>query len=335
MVNDTTLRITKLTSRRYLLLLTFGSAERLQRDLNIIQFTYGFISPAGTLFRIMLLALNQSQLLCRNHSLISYGADIEAYGGPYLCLVLQIIACYTFLVFYDSGRVTIPTRLSKKMSAVQDLEKRTGGMNDGVLFEQQRTESSEDTLKLLHAHKRFGRGNKSLNAVDDVTFGVSSGTVLALLGPNGAGKSTTMGLVRGDLAPSEKVSEIIISGRSVITDKVGARNQLGVCPQFNSSDLMTVKQHLEFYARIRGVHHVQRSVESIIKAVGLRAYHDRLTAHLSGGNQRKLHLATAIVGNPPVLLLDEPSSGMDAVAVSRNAPLLFCISSLLSRRMRC
>lgn len=321
-----------LTSNRYLLLLTFGSQERLEGDLTIIQFTYGFLSPAASLFRAMLLTLNQSQLVCRNHALITYPANIEVYGGPYLCLTLQIIAGYAFLVKYDAGQLPKITTPWRKRSDDHDAEKVFGQAEDSVTREEQHTETSNDALRVLHVSRRFGRGKKAVTAVEDATFGVPRGGVMALLGPNGAGKTTTMSVIRGDLKPSEKNSEVLISGNSVVTDKLHARNQLGVCPQFNSSDLMTVAQHLQFYARVRGVDNLKSRVDSTMRAVGLLPFRKRLTAQLSGGNQRKLHLATAIIGNPGVCILDEPSSGMDAIAVSQT---LSCQTILLLTRTRC
>ncbi|KAI4208648.1 MAG: hypothetical protein LQ349_009690 [Xanthoria aureola] len=80
-------------------------------------------------------------------------------------------------------------------------------------------------------------------------------------------------------------------------------------------DLMTVHEHLAFYARARGVPDIHSNVLKVMDAVGLMPYRKRMTGKLSGGNQRKLSLATAIIGNPSVLLLDEPSTGMDAVAM--------------------
>ena len=77
---------------------------------------------------------------------------------------------------------------------------------------------------------------------------------------------------------------------------------------------MTVLEHLQFYARIRGVQEVEHNVEAVIKAVGLQSFASRMAAKLSGGNKRKLSLGIALIGNPSVLLLDEPSSGMDAAA---------------------
>lgn len=79
-------------------------------------------------------------------------------------------------------------------------------------------------------------------------------------------------------------------------------------------DQMTVLEHLQFYARVRGVPDIDHNVEAVIKAVGLQAFSSRMAAKLSGGNKRKLSLGIALIGNPTVLLLDEPSSGMDAAA---------------------
>jgi ATP-binding cassette, subfamily A (ABC1), member 3 len=82
----------------------------------------------------------------------------------------------------------------------------------------------------------------------------------------------------------------------------------------SAMDQMTVLEHLRFYARVRGVQEIEHNVDAVIKAVGLQAFSSRMAAKLSGGNKRKLSLGIALIGNPTVLLLDEPSSGMDAAA---------------------
>lgn len=97
-------------------------------------------------------------------------------------------------------------------------------------------------------------------------------------------------------------------------NRTAARRHLGVCPQFDAMDSMTVEEHLRFYARARGVANVQRNVDTIITAVGLTPYRERMAQKLSGGSKRKLSLGIALMGNPAVLLLDEPSSGMDAAS---------------------
>jgi ATP-binding cassette, subfamily A (ABC1), member 3 len=173
-----------------------------------------------------------------------------------------------------------------------------------------RVSSSQDGLRVLNLTKNFG---KTL-AVDNVTFGVPRSEVFALLGPNGAGKSTTISLIRGDIQPSRRGGDILVNSISVIRHRAQARSRLGVCPQFDAMDTMTVAEHLHFYAKVRGVNDPRHNVDAVMRAVGLEIYADRMAAKLSGGNKRKLSLAIALMGNPSVLLLDEPSSGMDAAS---------------------
>ena len=296
---------------RYMVLLTFGSAEQLHDNLNVVQFTFGLISPSGCFLRTLLLTLNQSQLLCRTRSVVDYPGDITVYGGPYLYFLLQCLALFVFLVCYDLGwRPQVP-RLRQSKAIGNDIEKDQSDLIPDVTQQQSRIEAGDDELRLLHLRKEFC----DKTVVEDVTLGVDKGRVLSLLGPNGAGKTTTMGLIRGDLRASSGRSEVLVSGHSVRTSRFDARRHLGVCPQFNATDRMNVTEHLAFYGRLRGVKEVSKSVASVIQSTGLGQYSKRLVSQLSGGNQRKLSLATATIGNPSVLLLDEPSSGMDALAM--------------------
>lgn len=150
--------------------------------------------------------------------------------------------------------------------------------------------------------------------VNDLTFFVPHSQVFALLGPNDAGKSTTISLIGGDTQPSTTSSDILIENHSVRDHRLTTRHLLGVCPQFDTMDRLTVSEHLSFYARVHGVPNVKSNVTRVIAAIGLTAYKDRMAAQLSDGKQRKVSLGTAIIGNPSVLLLDEPSSGMNAVS---------------------
>ncbi len=229
------------------------------------------------------------------------------YGGPILYLLLQSFALFGILLWFDSGSVFNRFRKTYRSEDVEEREI----PDDEVSNELQRvSSSSNDGLRVLHLTKAFG----SNVAVEDVTFGVKRGEVFALLGPNGAGKSTTVSLIRGDIAPSHKGGEVFVENIPISKKRAAARAHLGVCPQFDAMDQMTVVEHLRFYARVRGVEDVEHNVSEVIKAVGLQAYSSRMAAKLSGGNKRKLSLGIALMGNPSVLLLDEPSSGMDAAA---------------------
>lgn len=295
-----------------MVLITFTQQDQLYYNLNVVQFTYGLLTPSGNLLRALLLALNQSQLLCRDQSFITYPAEITIYGGPILYLVLQSTVFYAFLVWHDSSQLG-PIRIwQPRFTPAPDAEKEgsTAVLDPLLAKEVYDTEHTTAELQVLHLTKRFGKNV----CIDDLTFSVPSGNVFALLGPNGAGKSTTISLIRGDIHPSTSESDILVKQHSMRHDQLAARKVLGVCPQFDTMDRLTVEEHLAFYARIRGVPSPKLSVDRVIDVVGLSAYRGRMTANLSGGNQRKLSLGTAIVGNPSVLLLDEPSSGMDAVS---------------------
>jgi ATP-binding cassette subfamily A (ABC1) protein 3 len=121
-------------------------------------------------------------------------------------------------------------------------------------------------------------------------------------------------MIRGDTRPTGRSSDILVEDRSIITHRAAARTNLGVCPQHDAMDQMTAVEHLRFYARARGVPDVEDNVAQVIHAVGLEPFKTRMAGKLSGGNKRKLSLGIALMGNPSVILLDEPSSGMDAAS---------------------
>lgn len=113
---------------------------------------------------------------------------------------------------------------------------------------------------------------------------------------NGAGKTTTLSILSGDIRPTK--GEAFINGYSVIQNLAAAQKQIGYCPQFNPLlDLMTAREHLHMYANLKGVpkHDVKQVVNTLVQAVGLQKYVDRVSGAYSGGNKRKLALAIALV----------------------------------------
>ncbi|KAI9828339.1 MAG: hypothetical protein M1832_002767 [Thelocarpon impressellum] len=290
----------------YLSVQTYAPTESKDRLINVVHFSIAVISPSSNLVRALFIALNVLTITCRNRQLISYPGDMLAYGGPITYLVLQSFLFFGVLLWWDSGPVLSRFR---KTSRPIDEEEKTAEESE-VVEELRRVTSSNDGLRVLDVTKTFG----STVAVEDITFGVPRGEVFALLGPNGAGKSTTISLIRGDIRPSNRSGEIFVENTSILKKRAAARSHLGVCPQFDAMDQMTVIEHLRFYARVRGVSDVEHNVREVVKAVGLQDFSARMAAKLSGGNKRKLSLGVALMGNPTVVLLDEPSSGMDAVA---------------------
>ncbi|KAI1383528.1 P-loop containing nucleoside triphosphate hydrolase protein [Hypoxylon trugodes] len=277
-------------------------------------FGLGIIFPIQNLMRGLAVSLNMYIVRCRGTTMISQPGSIYAFGGPIMLLILQIIGLFSLLLWLEGGSfawISKPKPLPPAVDSVSDAEKKlsvSSGRPD-VDAETARVEASDsDLLRVLHVSKNFGPNV----AVDDVSLGLQEGEILALLGPNGAGKTTTINMIRGDMTPSS--GRIYLEGVDVLRNKRLAQKHLGVCPQFDALDLLTVREHLTFYARCKGVEDIRGSVSYVMSRVGITAHASKLAAKLSGGNKRKLSLAIALLGDPPVLLLDEPSSAMDAAS---------------------
>lgn len=292
----------------YMSTLTYAPPTEIDSQVNIVHFTIALISPMASLTRALFVSLNVFNLICRDRSVASYPGELTLYGGPILYLILQSACLFGTLLWWDSDLTFSPLR--RKAYKTEDAEEADTPENEITTEVKRVNASSDDGLRALHLTKAFGPNV----AVEDITFGVKRGEVFALLGPNGAGKSTTISLIRGDIRPSDGRGEVFVENISISKRRAAARNFLGVCPQIDACDQMTVVQHLHFYARVRGVADVDHNTRKVIHAVGLDKLADRMAAKLSGGNKRKLSLAIALMGNPSVLLLDEPSSGMDVCA---------------------
>ncbi|KAI0421583.1 hypothetical protein F5X98DRAFT_328761 [Xylaria grammica] len=295
----------------YLVVQTYAPINKIDSYLLIVHFVISAFAPIGSIVRTLFLALNLFSAACDDQQLRSNPGSILAYGGPILYLILQCIFLFGVLLWYDSGagRTLLNRITQRSIKPSTDAE----ASDEEVANELVRaTSASNDTdgLRVLHLTKTFGK----FTAVDNVTFGIQHGEVFALLGPNGAGKSTTISLIRGDIQPSLNGGDVLVEDASVVRHRATARSHLGVCPQFDAIDSMTVLEHLRFYARIRGIPDIEHNVQSVIRAVGLEAFATRMAHALSGGNKRKLSLGIALMGNPSVVLLDEPSSGLDAAA---------------------
>jgi ATP-binding cassette subfamily A (ABC1) protein 3 len=152
-------------------------------------------------------------------------------------------------------------------------------------------------------------------AVKDVTFGVEKGTCFGLLGTNGAGKTTTFKVLTGDEIST--LGKVMINGKNVATEMNQVRHLIGYCPQFDSLlDLLSSREHLELYAAIKGIPQEAREplINQLLVQMNLSKFEHVNAGTYSGGNKRKLSVAIALIGNPPIILLDEPSSGMDPEA---------------------
>ena len=154
-----------------------------------------------------------------------------------------------------------------------------------------------------------------ITAVAQASFGLDYGECFALLGVNGAGKSTTFKSLTREIAPT--TGKITVQGYDVQTEFADARKLIGYCPQYDAIfPELTVEETIKFYALVIGIrtNKIMEVVNKAIKELNLKDHRNKLAGTLSGGNKRKLSVAMAIIGNPPVILLDEPSAGMDPEA---------------------
>ena len=152
----------------------------------------------------------------------------------------------------------------------------------------------------------------SLRAVDDLSFSVASGEVLGFLGPNGAGKSTTMKMLTGFLTPTSGTA--VINGHDIIDDSLAARQDIGYLPEGAPSyGEMTVRAFLEFIARARGFsgRDVSSRARQAMERLNLTGVPEQVIETLSKGFKRRVGLAQAILHDPSVLILDEPTDGLD------------------------
>jgi gliding motility-associated transport system ATP-binding protein len=163
-------------------------------------------------------------------------------------------------------------------------------------------------IKTEHLTKRY----ESLTAVDDVTFTVSPGEVLGFLGPNGAGKTTTMRMLAGFVTPTS--GKASICGHDVETDPLRAKASLGYLPEGAPSyGEMTVRHFLDFVADLRQLEGARRKerLGHVIDRLQLEKVLEQTIETLSKGFRRRVGLAQAIIHDPPVLILDEPTDGLD------------------------
>uniref|UniRef100_A0AAY4CQY1 P-type phospholipid transporter n=1 Tax=Denticeps clupeoides TaxID=299321 RepID=A0AAY4CQY1_9TELE len=170
--------------------------------------------------------------------------------------------------------------------------------------------SKSDILQICDLSKTYiGRRRPAVNRI---CVGVPAGECFGLLGVNGAGKTTTFKMLTGDTDVSS--GDASVAGYSILSNILDVHQSMGYCPQFDAIDeLLTGREHLDLYARLRGVpeSEISRVAEWGIQKLGLSEYADRCTGTYSGGNKRKLSTAIAMIGCPPLVLLDEPTTGMD------------------------
>lgn len=232
-------------------------------------------------------------------------------------IVLRSLVCMLsegFLFFLIT--LLIEYRCTIKRKTVTVMDDAVEGEDSDVADERQRVLSGgadDDLLRLENLTKIYNskKTGKHL-AVNRLTLGVSKGQCFGLLGVNGAGKTTTFKMLTGD--SSVTAGEGFIENRSVVRDLLQLQKLIGYCPQFDALiDHLTAEEHIYLYARLKGIPEleIKELCSWLIKKMALSRYAKKPSRTYSGGNKRKLSAAIALIGNPSIIFMDEPTTGMD------------------------
>lgn len=304
----------------YILNQSVGNSEDRQAVYSALQYGLGLTSPAANLARALIISMNVFDSLCGKYA----DADVSRpfayvrYGSVYANLLIQIIFLITFLMVYEYGSADwfrrnithrgVPSRLHYIVDDGGAAGQPTTGLIEKSTLISRTAAASSRILSVSNVSKFFGR----VFATENISFDINSNETLALLGGNGAGKTTMINLIRGELKPD--FGQITLDGINVLRHPHQARVHMGVCPQDDAVDNLTVRQTLAFYASVKGLKNVSGNVDRVMSALNITIYENVMVKALSGGTKRKLSVAIALLGNPRVLLLDEPSTGQDAGA---------------------
>ena len=173
----------------------------------------------------------------------------------------------------------------------------------------QQKQLNNQSLKIVNVSKNFD----DLKAVENFNGELFSNEIFCLLGHNGAGKTTLINMISGIIDPDQ--GDILLNGKSLVINKDYLYENIGLCQQEDIFfDFLTVEEHLEYMCRIKGSKINKQEIEELITRIELTPKKDALCSTLSGGQKRKLCIALALIGDSKIILLDEPTSGMDVMA---------------------
>ncbi len=178
-------------------------------------------------------------------------------------------------------------------------------------------------IEVKNLKKSYG----SFRALHGISFTVERGHIYGFLGPNGAGKSTTMNIITGCLAPSE--GSVTINGHDILHDPINAKKCIGYLPEQPPLYLdMKVTEYLDFVGRAKGLRgsELYSQIDEVIDLTDLGAVHNRLIKNLSKGYRQRVGIAQAMLGNPEVIILDEPTVGLDPIQIIEIRELIKSLS---------
>ncbi|NWV95242.1 ABCAA protein, partial [Machaerirhynchus nigripectus] len=175
----------------------------------------------------------------------------------------------------------------------------------------------KEAVRLHNIKKAYKKMDKKTEALRGLSLNIYEGQITALLGHSGAGKTTLLNVLSGLSFPSEGSATIYNYSLSEMGDREEIRGMIGICPQFNTQfEVLTVKENLKTFAEIKGIKskEVEREVQNMLELLDISNIQDTQAEKLSGGQKRKLSIGIAMLGNPQVLFLDEPTAGLDPLS---------------------
>jgi len=151
---------------------------------------------------------------------------------------------------------------------------------------------------------------KNTLAVNNISFKINKGTIIGLLGPNGCGKSTTIGMMLGLIKPTS--GTVVINGQNIENNRTSLLEKMNfISPYIELPKKLTVEENLKVYGRLYGVKNLEDKISEIMEKLNLTEFKKRKTGELSSGQKNRVSLAKALVNDPEILLLDEPTASLD------------------------
>ena len=162
------------------------------------------------------------------------------------------------------------------------------------------------TIEVNNLAKQF----KNALAVNNISFKINKGTIIGLLGPNGCGKSTTIGMMLGLIKPTS--GTVVINGQNIENNRTSLLEKMNfISPYIELPKKLTVEENLKVYGRLYGVKNLEDKISEIMEKLNLTEFKKRKTGELSSGQKNRVSLAKALVNDPEILFLDEPTASLD------------------------
>ncbi|UJR37958.1 hypothetical protein I4U23_030642 [Adineta vaga] len=245
--------------------------------------------------------------------------DMQMFSKLWFFIRHRLFNNRTYVQFDNTTEYTTNDAISAVVPHIDHIQVVATNEDEDVKAEAERIQNTDhfeliqtDVFVLNRVEKIY---NGVFHAVDQLSVGVKHGECFGLLGVNGAGKTTTFKMITGD--ETVDAGSIILDSINLSQDMRSAQQRMGYCPQFDALiDLLTGEETLYMFARLRGVHEhlIPQIVNALIELMNLRKHARKPVYAYSGGNKRKLSAAVALIGDPSIIFLDEPTTGMDPKA---------------------